>query len=301
MSDSDTSIPQKVADLANALGAVRRHIGARSGLSRSFHSWFRANGSDAKPWDPNQREKLKHFLEDVAEYVEAVDTANRMLNTVPDSVLKLLSGLTGAVRWDVHTLRTLRMIQRETSFLRSHSRDPKMLYSVLLSMGKDGFMEMQSRLEEFEFELADRIFNLQCIPDALSGQTKPISGQPGAHQVPVANSNENTKSDGDSIKPSSEQENSTETDETLPKKIRKNSPSRVKAMAAYDYAIQQIPNADKMTAVELFDAICNDGEAKEMLPPSAESFTKYLNDCGIRLRKSDTKPTGRSVVRRSDT
>lgn len=162
-------------------------------------------------------------------------------------------------------------------------------------------MEMKSNLKKHQIELKERIFELSCLPDALSGQTKPISGQQRAHQVPVANSNGNTKSDGDSIKPSSEQENSTETDETLPKKMRKDSPSRVKAQAAYIYAIQRFPNADKMTAVELFDAICDDGEAKEMLPPSAESFTKYLNDCGIRLRKSDTKPTGRSVVRRSDT
>jgi hypothetical protein len=143
-------------------------------------------------------------------------------------------------------------------------------------------------------EIAAGIYNM--IHRAYS-----IIDQRRVHKEQVVNPNGNTESDGDSDELSSKTEKPTETDDKLPKALRKDSPSRVKAKAAYDYAMQQIPNANKMTAVELFDAICDEGEAKEMLPPSAESFTKYLNDCGVRLRKSDTKPTSRSVVRRSDT
>jgi len=91
-----------------------------------------------------------------------------------------------------------------------------------------------------------------------------------------------------------------ESDDALPKSKRADSPSRVKARAAYDYAMERIPNASFMTVPELFDAIKKDGEAAEMLPPTAESFTKYLNDCGIRLKKGGPKATGGSVVRRSD-
>ena len=91
-----------------------------------------------------------------------------------------------------------------------------------------------------------------------------------------------------------------ESDDALPKSKRAGSPSRVKARAAYEYAMERIPNASLMTLPELFDAIKKDGEAAEMLPPTAESFMKYLNDCGIRLKKGGPKATGGSVVRRSD-
>jgi len=91
-----------------------------------------------------------------------------------------------------------------------------------------------------------------------------------------------------------------ESDDALPKSKKAHSPSRVKARSAYDYAMERIPNARLMTAPELFDAIKKDGEAAEMLPPTAESFTKYLNDCGIQLKKGGPKAAGGSVVRRSD-
>ena len=185
MSESDSPDHQKVAALAGALAAVRRHVEGRSGLFRLFHSWFRANGPDFRSWDLNQRDGLKQFLEPVAEYVEAVDTANRMLDAVPVSVLEPLSGLTGGVRWDVRTRRTLRTIQRETCFLRRHSRDSKMFYSELCRMGKDGFMEMQSRLKESGFELAERIFDLQCLPDEPTKPMGAITDQRRAIQEPV--------------------------------------------------------------------------------------------------------------------
>ena len=80
-----------------------------------------------------------------------------------------------------------------------------------------------------------------------------------------------------------------ESDDALPKSKRADSPSRIKARSAYDYAMERIPDANVMTAPELFDAIKKDGEAAAMLPPTAESFTRYLNDCGIRLKKGGPK------------
>ena len=140
-----------------------------------------------------------------------------------------------------------------------------------------------------------------CLPDEPTDPTNAIPGQRRVLQEPVVNPNGNAESDGDSDELSSKTEKPTETDDKLPKALRKDSPSRVRAKAAYDYAMQQIPDAHAMTTVELFHAIREDGEAQEMLPPTPESFVKYLNDCGVRLRKSDTKPTSSSVVRRSDT
>ena len=42
MSDSDSSIPQKLADLAKALAAVHQSLGVGSGLYRPLYSCFRA-------------------------------------------------------------------------------------------------------------------------------------------------------------------------------------------------------------------------------------------------------------------
>ncbi|WP_145209957.1 hypothetical protein [Planctomycetes bacterium TBK1r] len=89
-------------------------------------------------------------------------------------------------------------------------------------------------------------------------------------------------------------------DDDLPRSTRANQPSRLKARSAYHYAMKRIPDANTMTAPELFDAILNDGEAAQMLPPNADTFRRYLNDCGIRLKKSGPKAAGGSVVRWSD-
>ncbi len=112
-------------------------------------------------------------------------------------------------------------------------------------------------------------------PKTLAGAPAPLGGHPGSA-------------------------NAGEPDDAMPKALRANSRSRIKAKSAYEYAMERIPDANEMTATELFDAIKQDGEAAEMLPPSAESFTKYLNDCHIRLKKSDSKTIGGSVVRKSD-
>jgi hypothetical protein len=46
MSDSDSSIPQKLADLAKALAAVQQSLGVGSELHRPFYSCFRAKVSE---------------------------------------------------------------------------------------------------------------------------------------------------------------------------------------------------------------------------------------------------------------
>jgi hypothetical protein len=89
-------------------------------------------------------------------------------------------------------------------------------------------------------------------------------------------------------------------DDELPKSKRGDSPSRVKARAAYEYAMERIPGAREMTLSELFDAIHVHGEASEMIPNRPDTFRRYLNDCGIRLKKSGPRATGRSVARLSD-
>jgi hypothetical protein len=42
MSDSDSSVPQKVADLANVLAVVHQSLGVGSGLYGPLYSCFRA-------------------------------------------------------------------------------------------------------------------------------------------------------------------------------------------------------------------------------------------------------------------
>lgn len=302
MTESDSSIPQKVAALAEALEAIRAHIGSKGKWEGSFYSWLRALGPDPDPWDGTPEEARERVLTVAADFVEAVDTAKRILNTLPVSVLEPLSPFTDGVRWDLQTRRTLNEIQASISILRYCSTKPDFLLSYLRVGGNAPLKSMQLESSKFLDELSDRIIELQCLPhDDMTDQVDALASQRRLHQEPVANPNGNPQSDGDAAVQSSKPENQSETDDRLPKRIRKDSPSRLKAKAAYDYAMARIENANQMTAVELFDAIFANGEAKEMLPPTAESFTRYLNDCGIRLRKSDTKPTSSSVVQRSDT
>ena len=117
MSESDSSIPQKVADLANALVGVRQQIFQTGRLFHSFQRWYEATGEEAilrylNPLDGSQKDgSLREGSEDVldaaAEFVEAVATADRMLNATPVSALEPLSGLTGGVPWDLRTRRAL--------------------------------------------------------------------------------------------------------------------------------------------------------------------------------------------------
>ena len=72
-------------------------------------------------------------------------------------------------------------------------------------------------------------------------------------------------------------------DDSPAKAIRRVSPSRTKAKAAYDYAIAYIPGAEKMTIGELFDAIMNHpSDASKALPPNAEAFGVYLREAGVK-------------------
>jgi hypothetical protein len=93
------------------------------------------------------------------------------------------------------------------------------------------------------------------------------------------------------------------------------SPSRVKARALHDWAMECIPGAERMTRTELYNAIKARLEAEtakahgrqaellaelcESLPPNAEAFGKYLRDAGIKVYNSrgDRHPT-RSIRRR---
>jgi hypothetical protein len=163
MSDSDSRIPQKLADLAKALAAVHQSLGVGSGLYRPFYSWFRANGPDAKPRDRDSRDRRKSCVKAASEFVKEVDTANRTLNAIPVSVLEPLSKLIGGVPWDVQTRRTLRAIQYGAAFLKSISMDPSMLDSLLNSMGKDSFKQQQSTLLGFRVEVTERLMDLNSL------------------------------------------------------------------------------------------------------------------------------------------
>jgi hypothetical protein len=165
MSESDSSVREKVVALAKALMEVHMQIGRMGRFSRSFHKWFGAKGSDAIPRVRNPRDGSKEVLEAAAEFWETVATADRMLSALPVEALELLSELVGGAHWDMRTRRTLRAIQRETCFMKRHYRDPEGLLSQLRSLGKDGFMQMQSKLVEIRLELNERLLDLDSLPE----------------------------------------------------------------------------------------------------------------------------------------
>lgn len=60
-------------------------------------------------------------------------------------------------------------------------------------------------------------------------------------------------------------------------------PSRIKAKAAYDWAMQTIDGAGKMTVPELHDAIMHHPQGPtDCIPDNAEAFGKYLRDAGVK-------------------
>ncbi len=162
--ESDSRIPQKVAALADALEAVRRHIGFGSVLDLSLYSWLKATAPDAMPWDGDAEEAHDEILAAAAEFVDAVDTAERMLNAPQVSDLELLSASIGGVPWDMRTRRTLKAIQDEISILSLHSKNPQLLFSLLRAKGKAGFEKLQMELSKFKDELRERILDLQSLP-----------------------------------------------------------------------------------------------------------------------------------------
>lgn len=85
-------------------------------------------------------------------------------------------------------------------------------------------------------------------------------------------------------------------DDTLPTKLRKLAPSRIKAKAIYEWAISAIPDAEHMTNVELYDAIeCHPSDASNGLPPSAETFGRYLRDAGVKRYCKRTDKAGHRI------
>jgi ElaB/YqjD/DUF883 family membrane-anchored ribosome-binding protein len=164
MSESDSCIPQKVAALADALDAVCRHIGFGSELDLSFYSCLPPTDSAAIGRDGTLEDARKEVLAAAAKFVEAVDTAERLLNAIPVSALKPLSPYTGGVRWDVATRRTLKEIDEIIFDLRKTSTDLDSLFSKRGVFGKDRFEGMQSKLKRFLDELPKRIFELKCLP-----------------------------------------------------------------------------------------------------------------------------------------
>lgn len=78
---------------------------------------------------------------------------------------------------------------------------------------------------------------------------------------------------------------SADTDSKLPKKLRKDSPSRIKAKAAHDYAMERIPNAPHMTIAELHAAILADPEVADLVPARADAFGTFLREAGVKRYK----------------
>lgn len=64
-------------------------------------------------------------------------------------------------------------------------------------------------------------------------------------------------------------------------------PSRVKARAAYEWALKNIPEAAEMSYRKLFDAILASeipSDLRSWMPPNATAFERYLNATGVRKR-----------------
>ena len=79
---------------------------------------------------------------------------------------------------------------------------------------------------------------------------------------------------------------------------RGQSNARVKAKAAYQYAIERIPGAADMTVKELHAAISAHDEINHLIPAKPDTFRKYLNQGDIAIKKSMVaKEPGRSIVR----
>ncbi len=65
-------------------------------------------------------------------------------------------------------------------------------------------------------------------------------------------------------------------------------PSRLKARAAYEWALKNIPGAEMMTYRKLFDAILASElppDLRDWMPPNAAAFEKYVNSTGVKKRR----------------
>jgi hypothetical protein len=163
MSESDSWI----SALAGALKAVCEHIGFGSALDLSFYRWMAVNTPNSVFWDSDPEDAPKEVLTAAAEFVEAVDSAELILNAIPASMIEHLRAVTDGVRWDMRTRGTLKAIQEEISYFRFHSEKPEILLAMLRAMGKDGFERMNSKLWGFRLELTERLLDLNSLPDKI--------------------------------------------------------------------------------------------------------------------------------------
>ena len=90
-------------------------------------------------------------------------------------------------------------------------------------------------------------------------------------------------------------------DDALPLKERKLAPSRMKAKAAYEWAMSKIPGAENMTITELWAAIdSHPSAASDCIGPNPTTFGKYLRDAGVKRYDTRGNRTGGSVRRRDE-
>ncbi|TWT92175.1 hypothetical protein [Neorhodopirellula pilleata] len=178
----------------------------------------------------------------------------------------------------------------------------------------DGKQHIASEIREIDWEQynngSPKKPLKECLPDWIAREPESLrrwirlspSGFAVCAEIEFADELGNPRPDKEEMiaGPKSKPATEAQTDDSLPKSKRASSPSRVKARSAYDYAIERIENAHAMTGPELHAAILEDGEAAAMVPANPETFVRYLNDGGIRLKKGESKSAGGSVVRRSD-
>lgn len=61
--------------------------------------------------------------------------------------------------------------------------------------------------------------------------------------------------------------------------------SRGKALAAFEWAVHNVPGADGLPVEKLYRMLMDDYQAlRESLPPTAESFARYLRQAGVKRR-----------------
>lgn len=195
MSESDSRIPGTVAALAEALEAVCQYVGSENASPGLFYVAFlrylNALSPNPDPWNGTPEEEGKNVLATAARFLEAVDTAKRLLNAIPFSDLEPLSSFTDGVRWDIQTRCTLNEIQACISILHYGATNPDFLLFFLRPIGNEPLNNMQQELHKSSNELRKRIFDLQCLPDE---PTNPTSAIPDKWNGDVQGlSNANTK------------------------------------------------------------------------------------------------------------
>lgn len=146
--------------------------------------------------------------------------------------------------------------------------DEKTMGRTCQLMGPADAYEVALKAEQF-FVVSDELI-AELAGLKLDGQSYESTKRPNA-----------VRKQADATKPQS----SGEADDKLPQRLRKVSDSRIKAKAAYDYAMLRIPNAHAMTIPELHAAILDDPEVSDMVPEKATSFGTYLRQAGVKQYK----------------